>query len=97
MIGIYVGAHPNPRFHSTRTFFVRRLEVAAAASAAASASASAAAAAAAEPASQLASRSKGDKDEDFSYVRCVGNILSSDTKAVRAICLSLQQVSSLAS
>ena len=94
MIGIYVGAHPNPRFHSTRTFFVRRVEVAAAASAAASA---AAAAAAAEPASQLASRSKGDKDEDFSYVRCVGNILSSDTKAVRAICLSLQQVSSLAS
>ena len=81
MLGIYVGAHANPRFLSTRTFFVRREEGAGSTGSSGSGSSTAS-----------CSSSKQTKDEDFSYVRCVENILSVDTKASRIICSILKQV-----
>lgn len=78
-----MGAHPNPRFHGMRTFFIRRDKE--------GTDATGVAAASAAPPSAGA-RASSLRDEDFSYVRCVDNVSAIDTQAAKAICSVLNKV-----
>lgn len=88
--GIFVAAHPNPKFHSTRCFFIRRLLPAS--TVLHSAKAAAGDGDEKEGAEEKSQSQRREECEDFSYVRCVDNMLGDDSKADRLLCHIIKQV-----